>query len=149
MMRRSRWVPLGCLSFSACLLLAASLPGRSPDSYLFPRWLAVVMCGLAVLMLVDKTSRSHERTVARTAGTRAGIGPGLGLMLLYLAVAERLGFYLASGAFLVVLTSVYAPGEKRAGAFGRSLLVSLVCMAVMYLLFTTLLRVQLPHGIGF
>ncbi|MDY3808830.1 tripartite tricarboxylate transporter TctB family protein [Desulfovibrio porci] len=74
------------------------------------------------------------------------VGVLCALTVLYIAVLEWMGFYLASFIYLTVASLIAQPmAITPVGALKR-LLVAFVCIGFLYLLFTVALTVQIPKG---
>lgn len=68
------------------------------------------------------------------------------LTVLYIAVLEWMGFYLASFIYLITVSLIAQPmAVTPAGALKRSA-VAFACISFLYLLFTVGLTVQIPKG---
>ncbi len=133
----------------AAVLLAMGFMQEDAEAYLFPRILALVIAALAVVDLL-KALRQRE-----TAATDSGaslypwgtIIPGLGVLVLYLALMDTLGFYAASLLGFFLMASVYRkPSASPARAWLSDLAIAVVFIGAMYVLFTVTLRVQTPRG---
>ena len=120
------------------------------DAYLFPRVISVVFVALAAWTFVKALERS-------STGPGGGLSlasvrnflPGLLLAGLYVFFAAKsLGFYAASSLAFLGLLSLYDPAPH--GAFrtwARRLIITAGYIAVMYLLFSVVLKVFTPRGL--
>ena len=147
--RAQLWVALGCLLVAAGLF-AASWGGEF-GGYQFPRVVAVAMILLAVALAVQAWRAVPEG--ADRDGVESPpwgkILPGLLVLIAYLLLAERLGFFLASLLAFFGLAVLYTPGRLGVAKLARTAAVATGFMAVLYLLFVVLLRVQFPRGLWF
>ena len=72
------------------------------------------------------------------------------LTVLFVAVADRLGFYLASFLYFFTASLIAQPMPITPKLLVRRFLIVLACVAVLYGLFTVALSVQIPKGfLGF
>jgi Tripartite tricarboxylate transporter TctB family len=145
----ARLTALACIALGGFLYWAA-LGSDHPLAYLFPRVLALIMVALGAGMLALELSSKRQAREAVKADIRwARLWPGIVMLILYMAIAQSGGFYVSSWLAFVALAIWYAPGEQKLVAVRRCVPISLAFMAVLYLLFWTLLRVQVPRGLAF
>lgn len=130
------------LAFAFALVATfASFAGDDPAAYAFPRL-------VAVLMLVFCGANLARRAVAGFGGEPAltwtlirKIAPGVAVFVVYLLVAQDLGFYLAALLAFFALSFLYS-AHRRPGRIG---LVTGAVIAVLYLVFSVVLKVQVPR----
>lgn len=125
---------------------------REPASaYLFPRMIGSVMLVLAIWNFI-RASLGIAR-VGEGLNRRALINllPGLILMTFFvLFAAKYLGFYVASFIAFLGIYSLYDPASHLSvRAWVKRVVVTTGFMAVIYALFTLLLKVQVPRGLFF
>lgn len=115
----------------------------------FPTIICVLLCGLASALVVD-AFRNHAAAAPAVAisgspsGGRLRVLAVLACLIVYAAVMPSLGFYLATP--LTVIAMAWFSGMRRP----LSLLVLAVAFtALLYALFSLLLRVPLPPGITY
>lgn len=70
----------------------------------------------------------------------------IGLTILYLAVTETVGFYLASYVYFVAVSLIGQPMAITKKVVITRLIVCALCIIFLYILFTVLLAVQIPLG---
>jgi len=122
---------------------------QEPSSaYLFPRVISSLMTILALWSLARAAlgiSRAGEGVDLATA---LNIAPGLILIFIYVFWAARtLGFYTASSLAFLLLFTIYDPTPvTRIRGWALRIVITAAFMAVMYALFTLLLKVQVPRG---
>lgn len=68
------------------------------------------------------------------------------LTVLYIAVLEWMGFYLASFIYLIVVSLIAQPMAITFVGVLKRALVAFACVGFLYLLFTVGLTVQIPKG---
>ena len=121
-----------------------------PRSVVFPRVVISIMIILSGLLLVQslvirkKPSSGSDKTYPF-----GRILFCFALIVVYFAFMESLGFYFSSFLFFVAVTYALGRGDL---SFRRGVVrigVSLVFMAVLYVLFNKLLLVQTPKGVLF
>ena len=120
----------------------------SPEAYLFPRLIAIAMglFGLALLVTTWSASASLEKDAIGTVPW-ATLLPALVLFVLFLLVAEELGFYVSAFVAFLALVSYYAPDRVTLRGWVNRIAVSLLFTGAIYSLFGLLLKVQTPRGI--
>jgi Tripartite tricarboxylate transporter TctB family len=144
----ARLTPIACVLLGGCLYWAA-LGSEVPKAYFFPQMLALTMVVLGAGLLVTDFRSSGKAQAVRIAIPWATIWPGMLALALYMALAQQLGFYLSSWFVFVSIAILYATPARRTATIKRSVPVSIAFLAVLYLVFWMLLRVQLPHGLAF
>jgi hypothetical protein len=144
----ARLTPLACVLLGGCLYWAA-LGSEVPKAYFFPQMLALTMVVLGAALLVTEFRASGKAEAVRVAVPWAMIWPGMLVLALYMALAQRVGFYLSSWLAFVSIAILYATPARRAATIKRSVPISIFFLTVLYLVFWMLLRVQLPHGFAF
>ncbi|MDF1590391.1 MAG: tripartite tricarboxylate transporter permease [Desulfobacterales bacterium] len=141
------------LAASAGLYASLSLI-KNPRAIIFPRIIILVVGALAVLLLVQtlllrlSTAGKHPAPVKEKAAFPWGpVLLVLIAMLLYLAMLQNVGFYLSTFLFFTGLVFALAgkpvclpKGIKMTGS-------AFAFTAVLFILFNTLLKVQMPRGI--
>ena len=135
------------------LMLAAAVTWlsytREPsDAFLFPRLISSVMIVLAIWNFVRAALGLAKVGDGIEGKTILRILPGVVVMivLIYFA-AKSLGFYVASFLAFLCAYSLYDPASHAAPrSWIKRLIITAVFMAVIYALFTVLLKVQTPRG---
>lgn len=148
---RARWAAVcGDVLLTA---LAAALAGLSfagdGAPYLFPRILAVLLLLLCLLQIANVLRGGDDSVnLAQIAGELRRALPAVAVVVVYIALAETLGFYLA--ALPAYLSFVLVGGTGCSlRQVAAAALAALLFTAVLYGLFSVLLYVQTPRGILF
>lgn len=133
----------------ASLLLLASFYNTDAEVYLFPRITAVLVALLALILVYDVIShKDQHKLMKKSLIDWKTLLPGLTVGVVYVLLLEQLGFYVCSFLAFFMICKIYG---KRAmsdlNAFGYKLMVTIVFMAVLYVLFWKLLQVRTPTGI--
>jgi len=148
----ARLIALFCIALGG-LLYWAALGSDNPKAYFFPQMLALMMAAMGAVMLVTELRASADaRAKAKAAWVAipwVRILPGMLVLAAYMAVAETVGFYVSSWLAFTSIGIIYAPATNRMATVKRCLPIAVAFLAVLYLVFWTLLRVQLPHGFAF
>lgn len=144
----ARLIAAACILLGA-LLYWAALGSDTPKAYIFPQALALAMAALGVAMLVTELRSAGKAEPAVRAIPWARLWPGMLVLVVYMALAERIGFYVSAWLAFVSIAILYAPAVDRLATAKRSVPISIAFLAVLYLVFWTLLRVQLPSGFAF
>ncbi len=143
--------------FSAILLIItatvsyASFSGEGAP-YLFPRLLSIILIVTTIVDFVAGFKKSKQKKQISLEAVKQFL-PGFILILLYVFLAELIGFYLSSLLFLIFIIFVYRkPWQKRADTNRIKqaifdVLFSILFIVFMYLLFNLVLKVQAPRGI--
>ncbi len=125
---------------------------REPsDAFLFPRLISSVMVFLAMWNFLRAFLGLAKVGDGLSAQTVVRIAPGVIVMLvLVYFAAKALGFYVASFLAFLCVFSLYDPASHTAiSSWVKRLLITAAFMAVIYALFTLLLKVQTPRGLYF
>ncbi len=118
------------------------------QAYLFPRIISAFMTVMALWSLARAALGISRVGAGVAAGTALNLAPGLVLIFVYVFWAAReLGFYTASAAAFLLLFTIYDPTPVTSiRGWGRRIVITAGFMAVIYALFTLLLKVQVPRG---
>ncbi len=147
--RLQQAVPSGLVLLLAVWIAFVSFNVDDPGPYLFPRLVAIAMLALAAISF-QRALRGKSRTgVGMDRRVLINLAPGVILMLVYVFfVAEYLGFYVGSFISFSLLCTIYDPHRYTdLRAWIRRLGISVGFIAVMYVLFALVLKVQTPRGI--
>lgn len=148
--QRDFWLGVCLLLFAlGYAWLAFHLPVRAlrgevvgPD--LFPKLLAAVLAVLALPLVVQGLRYRGESRARGAAGEWGRAALVIGLMLAYVWALPRIGFLLATPAYLGV-TIRLAGAERWLAILGAALAIT----AAVFLSFATLFAVPLPRGSWF
>jgi len=142
------------LTAIACILLGGFLywtayGSDTPRAYFFPQMLAVAMVVMGAAMLVMDLRSRGVRQAAEPPTQWYKIWPGMLVLVVFMTIAEWVGFYVSSWLAFMSIGVLYAPTGERLATAKRCVPIAFVFLTVLYLVFWTLLRVQLPHGFAF
>lgn len=117
-------------------------------AYLFPRIISVVMLVLSLWSLARAALGLSRVGTGLSGEVALNLAPGLILMGIYVFWAlKTLGFYTASAAAFLLLFTIYDPTPLTSiRGWAIRIVITAGFMAVMYVLFTVLLQVQVPRG---
>lgn len=140
------------LTVIATLLLAIGLAVVSfmPDvsGYKFPQMIALAIVAIAAIMVLLALIAKKPLTKADEEPVPWGsIWPLLLVLVGFLVIMERLGFFVTSFIAFFLIVMIYSP--QRLGWRGaiKGGVIAAIFMAVLYLVFVSLLSVQTPQGL--
>ena len=138
------------------IVLYCSLDVQDPMSRIFPNATLIAMIGLSFLLLVMTVIAIRRKTVAAKAGgmklpfSRTRLSITIALAIAYLFLLETMGFYFTSIVFFFVFASIIALDRQYFFSHIRSRIVTSLCfVAVLYVIFKVILKVQTPTGFLF
>ena len=143
-----RLIAIACVVFGG-LLYWAALGSDTPRAYFFPQMLALTMAAMGLALLVVELRGAGSGEVAWIAVPWPRVLPGMVVLIVYMAIAQVVGFYVSSWLTFTAIAVLYAPYATRKATIKRCVPISIAFLAVLYVVFWTLLRVQLPHGFAF
>lgn len=120
------------------------------DAKLFPKYICYIMLAFATInaFQVLKSWRAAKAARGECAPfPLRRVALALGMMLLYILSMESVGFYLAGFLFFFATMLVLDPIRPTPVLVGRKAFYALCFMAVLYLLFNTMLGVMTPSGV--
>ena len=130
------------LAFAIALVAAAaSFAGDDPAAYAFPRLVAVLMLVFCSVNLVRCAMAGFGGEPALTWPLIRKIAPGVAVFVAYLLVAQDLGFYLAALIAFFAASFLYS-AHRRPIRIG---IVTGAVIAALYLIFSVVLKVQVPR----
>ena len=141
----------GLVLILAVVVCWVSYAGEPADAFLFPRLISIGFVILAGWAFV----RAFASRVVSGGGLElssvTNLAPGLLLLLIYVFwAAKTLGFYTASTLTVFCILSLYDPApHDEVASWIRRAVITTIFMAVIYCLFTLVLKVQTPRGILF
>jgi hypothetical protein len=149
--RLQHTVSSGIVFLIAAIVTYISFTQQPADAFLFPRLISIFFVGLASWNFVRALSGVAKVGVGLDMNEFKNIVPGLVVMLIFVFFAAKLiGFYLASTIAFMLIFTLYDPAPLSDGkSWVKRLIVTVCFMAVMYCLFSLLLKVQTPSGILF
>ncbi|QEA39205.1 tripartite tricarboxylate transporter TctB family protein [Pistricoccus aurantiacus] len=128
------------------LLTASFSPAGT--GYEFPKIVAIFMVVIAITMVVLTLLPKKSITADDEESIPWGsIWPALLILIGFLLVAGWLGFFATSFIAFYSVVMIYSPERLCWHQAIRSGVITAVFMGVLYLIFVTLLNVQIPGGI--
>lgn len=116
----------------------------------FPRVVISIIGVLSLLLLVQTLAlKSVKQAAAGDPFPWARFMIMFGLIVVYFAIMERIGFYLSAFLFFIAVTTLFGGAAKRATKAVSRVGLPLVFTGILYLLFSVLLKVQTPRGMLF
>ena len=149
-------VIVSIFTFVMGILLYCSLNVKDPLSSIFPDATLLTMIFLSALLFIMTIISIKRKTMPKQkegmslpfSKTRLAIT--IALAFVYLFLLETMGFYFTSIVFYFVFASVIALDRKYFFSHLRSRIVTSVCfVAVLFLIFRVILKVQAPSGFLF
>jgi len=133
----------------AAVVTWISFTQEPAEAYLFPRLISVFMLVMALWSLARAVLGLSRVGTGLSAQTALNLAPGVALILIYVFwAAKTLGFYTASTAAFLLLFTIYDPTPvTNLRGWVKRIVITAAFMAVMYALFTLLLKVQMPRGL--
>jgi len=121
------------------------------QAYLFPRLISAFMTVMALWSLARAVLGVSRVGEGLSAATALNLTPGIVLILIYVFwAAKTFGFYTSSAAAFLLLFTIYDPTPLTSiRGWALRIVITASFMAVMYALFTLLLKVQVPRGLYF
>ena len=145
--KSSRWPAVFgdvLLTGFAVVLTTASFAADEGAAYLFPRILSLTMLMFCLLQLIILPFGAKQAAIA----WRWRSLPAVGVIVVYVAIAEWLGFYAATAVtFFAIVQIGDSVRTKRQRVV--AVIVAICATAVLYGLFSLLLQVQIPRGLLF
>ena len=149
---RSQHIVPGIIVFGVAVLVTwLSFTAEPVEAYAFPRIVSIFFVALAAWNLLRAVAGWSKVGEGISRQTFVNLIPGVLVMLVYVFwAAKALGFYTASIIAFFVLYSLYDPAPLNSSRdWTKRAIITAAFMAVIYLLFALVLRVQTPRGIFF
>jgi hypothetical protein len=137
------------LVLAIVLIFAAQLRGITFFGLVFPQavlWGLGLCAGALLVIALVRRQASKQDIEAPQLGT---VTVALLLMVAWIALMERLGFYVTSVLVFGLEMLLIDPAARNVKSFIRSLVGVAIELAVFYIAFSTMLEVPLPRGILF
>ena len=116
----------------------------------FPRVVIIIIGVLSLLLLVQTLALKRlQQAASENPFPWARFLIMFGMIVVYFAIMERIGFYLSAFLFFVAVTFLFGGPLKGAAKVATRLALPVVFTGVLYLLFNVLLKVQTPKGFLF
>lgn len=145
-MWKQRLIPFFSLMVAIGFYWASVYSGR--PGYEFPQMIALGMIALSGTLTV-LSLKPDKRAVPEAVEPlgMAVIWPTLLVMVGYAFLAPRLGFFISSFLAFALIALLYSPDRLSFRRVATVMMVSGLFITILYVLFVTLLRVQMPRGL--
>lgn len=135
----------------ATLILAGVIYWNSQElsrfGGLFVHFCTILLALLSLILVIKGFFKPKKQALFGSPFERNRVAVGILILAGYLLSMPMLGFLISSFAFYFIMHSLLHENRKDLGGILRTLALSTVITASMYLLFRTLLNVPLPNGI--
>ncbi|MDM5147005.1 tripartite tricarboxylate transporter TctB family protein [Candidatus Persebacteraceae bacterium Df01] len=125
----------------ALMAVWASFTADEPEAYVFPQLISILMLVFCGINFVRRAVTQFAGKPPLDAVLLKKIAPGAAVICVYILTAETVGFYLAAAVVFATLSLLYGAATHRKQVF----IVTGAVVAVLYSLFSLLLRVQVPR----
>lgn len=133
-------------SLIAFFLFYLSFRGGNSAAYLLPRTYSVILASIVIILIFfhirKKNNFYKELNLTK-------IFPTIIFIILFILYGEDLGFYFSTTLIFFFITTFYSPEEKSIKNLIKAGIVCSVFMCFIYILFSLLLKVQVPGFILF
>jgi hypothetical protein len=144
--RKHRLTAVGTLAGMAGLATASFMPNI--PGYEFPQITAMVAVVIAAaLVLLALVPKVPATTADEEPIPWGGIWPLVLILVGFLLFMEWLGFFATSFIAFFLIAMIYSPQRISLRGAMRGAAIAALFLGVLYLVFVTLLRVQVPPGI--
>ncbi|MCE8028661.1 tripartite tricarboxylate transporter TctB family protein [Halomonas daqingensis] len=143
--RKHRLTAIGALLAAAGLAVVSFMP--NVPGYEFPQMAAIGAVVCAAILVLLAIPRKPITTVDEEPIPWGGIWPLLLILFGFLMVMEWLGFFATSFLAFFLITQIYTPQRFSWRGALRGAAIAALFLGVLYLIFVTVLRVQVPSGI--
>ena len=139
----------GILLLIAAWVCWISFYQKPADAFLFPRLISVAFLALAAWTFAREMVRPTRTGSGISFQEAKNFAPGLAIAAIHVFVtAKALGFYASSTVAFLILYAWYDPAPHTAArSWVYRLVATAAFAAVMYGLFSVVLRVYTPRGI--
>ena len=124
------------------LLAYVSFTGGNSEAYLFPKVISFTLFILSCLLLITYFFQKNKKIIEINI-TR--LSTYLLLVFFFIFFGEILGFYFSTTLIFLVVSFFYFSEEKNFKILIYNLLISFFFMLSIYVLFSVLLKVQVPR----
>lgn len=144
--RKHRLTSVGALLVALGLAAASFMPNVS--GYEFPQVTAMVAVLIAaILVLLALVPKQPVTAADEESIPWGGIWPLLLILFGFLLVMGWLGFFATSFIAFFLITLIYSPHRVSVRGVLKGAVITGLFLGVLYLIFVTLLQVQVPQGI--
>ncbi|TLV12796.1 tripartite tricarboxylate transporter TctB family protein [Klebsiella indica] len=134
-----------CVIACAVIITARNFPATAIETDIgagaFPKFYAVVLIVLAILLVARDWLTNHEATVYHEPSHYVRVAAGVGIVAAYIVLLSFVGYLIATPLFLTVLMLIMQ--RKR---LWLTLLLAITITLILWLLFSIALQVPLPAG---
>lgn len=145
----SALVMTGLIAFFACQV---NIP-QEEFTRLAPKtllWLLVALNVVQYVLAFIRYRQKSDKVLSLKGYPLKRVTILLALTVLFVAVADRVGFYLASLVYFFLASLIAQPMAITPKLLVRRFIIVLACIGFLYGLFTVALNVQIPRGfLGF
>ncbi len=121
----------------------AGFTAEEPTAYVFPRLVAVLMVVFCAINVIRLALNGFAKAPVLTLPLLQKIAPGVALIWIYVLLAEDLGFYASAWSAFFLIALLYSTPRRLLLTMG----ISSIFVAVLYLMFSISLHVQVPAGL--
>ena len=139
-----RFLVASAVAFIAALLFKISYFQENSEAYLFPAVVASAMLAFALISLVRESFSLCVDDFQSFPFSRQW--PVIVMMVAGVSLIETLGMYTTAFLLLLLVTYWYSPQENGGKRLLQSLAMAAGFTLTMYVLFSLLLKVQVPNG---
>ena len=130
------------LAFVFALVAAsASFAGDDPAAYAFPQLISALMLMFCGANLIRRSLARFAGEPVLTMQLAGKIAPGGAVIVVYVLFAEDIGFYLSAILAFFALSFLYGE-HRRLSSIG---IATGAVVGVLYLMFSVVLKVQVPR----
>jgi len=134
------------LMITVSLLVVSFTPTGS--GYEFPKTVSIIMVSISVILVLMTMIQKKEVATDNGDPIRWGsIWPTLFVLISLLLVVEWLGFFVTCFIAFYLIVMIYSPERLCLRSVVKSGVISVIFIGVLYLIFVSLLNVQIPSGI--
>ncbi len=121
----------------------ASFSASNAEAYLFPRLISASTLVLCVFLLRESFSKTPMAANITLIGR---VAPSFAVIAGYATIAETVGFYLAGATAFFLIVNLYGGESRSPKQLTFRIIVTATFILAMYLIFSLLLKVQVPKG---
>ena len=142
-------IPTGLVLVLSATVCWVSFTAEPADAFLFPRLISSVMLVLALSTFVRAVMGRSLAGGGIGVQTARNLAPGLIVLIVMIFwAAKTFGFYTTTLAGIFLLITLYDPSPNdQPRTWIMRAVISIGFVAVLYGLFTMLLKVQTPRGL--
>lgn len=140
-------ISLAMLALAVALYFVSATPDNQ-SAFVFPRMLALILVAIAAASVGYAWHRSDRKAdAARVRIPWRAIWPALLVFVFAVNAAEQLGFYVTCLIAFVSLAAIYSSPDRLLPGIAKICVIAVAFIGVLYILFSLILRVQMPPGV--